>query len=91
MARTNPYDIRHQDYDYYDTRAQNADTSWLIAFILIVAAVAAVMFFSRADYGVTSIPMTAPGTSTSSTLNPPITQPTPPAAIPNQNTPAPAR
>lgn len=81
MARTNPYDIRHQDYDYYDTRAQNADTSWLIAFILIVAAVAAVMFFSRADYGVTSVPMAAPGTS--STLNPPITRPTPPAAIPN--------
>jgi hypothetical protein len=89
MARTDPYDIRHQDYDYYGTHAQNAGTGWLVAFILIVAAVAAVMFFSRADYGVTSIPMSATGTS--STLNPPITQPTPPAAIPNQNTPAPAR
>jgi hypothetical protein len=86
MARTDPYDIHRQDYDYYANRPQNAGTGWLVAFILIVAAVAAVMFFSRADYGVTTSPMTSPGTS--STLTPPITQPTPPAAIPNQNTPA---
>jgi hypothetical protein len=89
MARTDPYDLHRQDYGYYDTRVPNAGTGWLIAFILIVATVAAVMFFSRADYGVTTVPMTTPGTS--STLNPPITRPTPPAVIPNQNTSAPAR
>lgn len=87
MARTDPYDIHRQDYDYYANRPQNTGTGWLVAFILIVAAVAAVMFFGRADDNVSTSPMTAP----SSTVNPPLTQPTPPAAIPNQNAPAPAR
>lgn len=87
MARTDPYDIHRQDYDYYANRPQDTGTGWLVAFILIVAAVAAVMFFGRADYNVSTSPMTAP----SSTVNPPLTQPAPPAAIPNQNAPAPAR
>jgi hypothetical protein len=84
MARTDPYDIHRQDYDYYANRPQNTGTGWLVAFILIVAAVAAVMFFGRADYNVSTSPMTAP----SSTVNPPLAQPTPPAAIPSQNAPA---
>jgi hypothetical protein len=89
MARSDPYDIHRQEYDYYANRPQNAGTGWLVAFILIIAAVAAVMFFGRADYNVNTSPMTTPGTS--STVNPPLTQPTPPAALPNQNAPAPAR
>ena len=87
MARSDPYDIHRQEYDYYANRPQNTGTGWLVAFILIIAAVAAVMFFGRADYNVNTSPMTTPG----STVNPPLTQPTPPAALPNQNAPAPAR
>jgi hypothetical protein len=87
MARIDPYDIQY--YDSYADRPQNTGTGWLVACILIVAAVAAVMFLNRAEYGVITSPMTAPGTS--STVNPPIIQPTPPAAIPNQNAPTPAR
>jgi hypothetical protein len=86
MARSDPYgfqDLRSEDY--YDTSPRNTGTGWVVALILIVAAIAATLFFGRSDTsGIATNPMTTPGTS--STMNPPLSRPaTPPAAIPNPN------
>jgi hypothetical protein len=85
MPRTDSYDIRREDFSYDVHRAQNTSTGWLVALILIVAAVAVVMFLGRSDVVMnnrTSIP------GANSSANPPISQPaTTPATVPNPTPP----